>query len=94
MVYYVSRLVLCWNSGFGYYFYIFLWFGQMLTPVGLYFQPCLPDDSNSKVVGNEYDLLVYETTNSISSVLRKEIEGKVAISKPKGSIPWLQVKPL
>lgn len=57
----------------------------MLTLFGLYFWPYIPKDSNSKVVGNEDDLLVDDTTDSISSVLEKEIEGKVSISKPKGS---------
>lgn len=36
------------------------------------------EDSNSKIVGAGDELLVDDTTDSISSVLRKEIEGKVS----------------
>lgn len=35
-----------------------------------------------------------DTTDSISLVLRKEIEGKISLSKPKVSIPLLKVKTL
>lgn len=41
-----------------------------------------PEDSNSKIFGNQADPTGEETTDSISSMLRKEIEGKVVISKP------------
>lgn len=40
-----------------------------------------PEDSNSEVD----DLIVEDTMNSISSVLRKVIEGKVTIFNPKVS---------
>lgn len=42
-----------------------------------------PEDSNSKVAGNEDELSVEDNTDIISSILRKEIEGKVIISKIK-----------
>lgn len=57
----------------------------MLTIISLHFQTFQPDDSNLKVLGNGDDLLVDDTTESITSVLRKEIEGKIAISNPKVS---------
>lgn len=51
-----------------------------------------PEDSNSKVAGNRDILLVKDTIYSISSVLRKEIEGKVSISKPKVSSSLVEGK--
>lgn len=48
-----------------------------------YFQP---EDSNSRVVGTGDELLVDDTTDSLSSVLRKEIEGKVITSNPKSHL--------
>lgn len=61
--------------------------GEPQVPVGL--QPPLynviwqSEGSNSKVVGNRDDLLVEDTMDTISSVLRKEFEGKVYISNLK-----------
>lgn len=81
MVYHNSRLFLYWIPGFGYHITILQWPGKMLTPFELYFQPYQPNDSNSTVVGNGDDLLVDDTTDSISSVLRKEIEGKISTLK-------------
>lgn len=40
------------------------------------------DDSHSKVLGNGQDLLVDETIDSNSSILRKEIEGKLSYPTP------------
>lgn len=51
-----------------------------------------PEDSNSKVAGNGVDLLVEDTTDIISLILRKEIEGKVNISKPKTLSPVVEEK--
>lgn len=44
-----------------------------------------PEGSNSQVVGNTEDHLAEDTMDSISSILRKEIEGKITISNPKVS---------
>lgn len=55
-------------------------------------QSFLSDDSNSKVLGNGDDLLMDDKTDNTSSVLRKEIEGKIAISKPKGSTSLVEGK--
>lgn len=48
----------------------------------LFYQVYQLDDSHSKVLGKGQDLLVDETIDRNSSVLRKEIEGKVVISNP------------
>lgn len=53
-------------------------------------QPFHPD-SNSKVIGNG-EGLGDETADSISSVLRKEIEGKISISKPNVSKSFVEGK--
>lgn len=51
-----------------------------------------PEDSNSKVVGIGDEILGEDTTNSISSVLRKEIEGKMSISNPMNHLSVLKGK--
>lgn len=56
-------------------------FGVCLTNKMLTYQGFQPEDSNSKVLGNEGDLIIDDTTNSISSVLRKE-KGKWVIPNP------------
>lgn len=48
--------------------------------VNLNCQVFQPEDSNSKVLGNEGDTFHDDITDSITSILRKEIEGKVVIS--------------
>lgn len=45
-----------------------------------HYQVYQPDDSHSKIVGSGKEPIAEETTDSISSVLRKEIEGKIVIS--------------
>lgn len=51
-----------------------------------------PEDSTSKVVGNGDDHIGEDTMDIISSVLRKEIEGKVSISKPIAQLAALKGK--
>lgn len=50
------------------------------------------EDSNSKVVGAGDELLVDDTTDSISSMLTKEIEGEVSISNPKSHMAGVKAK--
>lgn len=64
--------------------------GEAHAPIGLqsplYNILWQPEDSNSRVVGTGDELLVDDTTDSLSSVLRKEIEGKVITSNPKSHL--------
>lgn len=70
--------------------------GDQQAPTGL--QPPLyniiwqPEDSTSKVVGNGDEQIGEDRMDSISSVLRKEIEGKVSISNPKAQLAALKGK--
>lgn len=74
-----------------------LWYIRLICPSSLLisfiisFQPFHPEDSNSKVLGNGEGIGV-ETADSISSVLRKEIEGKISISKPNVSKSFVEGK--
>lgn len=54
-------------------------------------QPFHPEDSNSKVIGNG-EGIGDETADSISSILRKEIEGNISISKHNVSKPFVEGK--
>lgn len=42
-----------------------------------------PEHNNSKILGNAEDRLAEDTLDSISSMLSKEIEGKIALSNPR-----------
>lgn len=51
-----------------------------VTIMVLFSQAFKSEVSQSKILDDAYDLLIDENTNNISSVLRKEIEGKIFIA--------------
>lgn len=66
----------------GIFCHVLCWFENVIYIAYASYCSFQPEDSNSKVVANGDDLLVEDMMDSIASVLRKEIEGKVSISKP------------
>lgn len=56
------------------------------------YQGFQPEDSNSKVLDNQADPNVDETTDSISSILRKEIEGKLLSLTQSTMLPYLRAR--
>lgn len=86
---------LLWQSrdrklGLGLWYVSLICPGTLLILFVISFQPFHPD-SNSKVIGNG-EGLGDETADSISSVLRKEIEGKSLFPNLMCLSPLLKVK--